>query len=302
MKKGLRLGIDLGGTQVKLALVDEKGRIHADARVDTVFNPQKLVAALRTAVKPWFKQELLGTGVGVAGDIDSAAGVVRISPNLHWRRVQLKRLLEKAGFPRPVVVDNDANAAAWGAYHVELKGRPRNLVVLTLGTGVGGGLILDRKLFRGATGSAGEPGHLTLDPNGIRCGCGGRGCLETFLGKKYLIAWMRRELTRRGRPVPKDLTPLSMAKAARRGDRLSLKLWEHAGRALGIGLSDLINVLNPDTILLTGGIAGAFGLLMRSARPEIQSRTFATPRGAVRIMVSAENQHLGVVGSALLVE
>lgn len=302
MKKGVRLGIDLGGTRVKLALIDEKGKIHATAHVDTVFNPRKLFADLRDAVRPWLKRKLLGTGVGVAGDVDSTAGVVRISPNLKWNRVPLKKLLEKAGFPRPVVVDNDANAAAWGAYHVELKGRPRNLVVLTLGTGVGGGLILDGKLFRGATGSAGEPGHITLDPHGTKCGCGGRGCLETFLGKKYLIAWMRRELIKRGRPVPKGLTPLSIGNAARKGDKLSLKLWEQAGRALGIGLSDIINLLNPDTILLTGGIAGSFDLLIRSARPEIQARTFATPRRAVRIRVSSENQHLGVIGSALLVE
>lgn len=301
MRQGLRLGVDLGGTQVKMALVDHRGRLAAQAAVETVKNPRRLVAAMKAAAQVWFHKRLLGTGVGVAGDIDSARGVVRVSPNLGWRNVPLKKMLKSAGFPQPLFIDNDANAAAWGAFHVELKGKSDDLVVLTLGTGVGGGVVLKGHLLHGVTGSAAELGHMNVDPRGLRCSCGNLGCLETFLGKDYLLASARREWARRGRRWPKGMTPFHLAQIARRGDAAAKAVWARAGSALGVGLGNLINIFNPDTILLCGGIAGASGLLLRSAAPGIR-RAFATPRRAARIRVAANTRHLGVVGAALLVE
>jgi glucokinase len=302
MRPGLRLGVDLGGTHVKMALVERSGRVKALVQVDTVKDPRVLVARLKESVRPWLGRKLLGTGVGVAGDVDPAQGSVRFSPNLGWHHVPLKDLLRSAGFPRPLFVENDANAAAWGAYHLEMKRRCTHLIVLTLGTGVGGGVVLNGRLYRGITGSAGELGHVSIDPDGTPCGCGSSGCLETFLGAAYLKDWMRREMERQGRKMPDQWSPQDMHKAARQGDRMALRLWERAGRALGVGLANFINIFNPDTILLCGGIAGASDFLLRYARPEIRQRTFQTPRRAVRIRVAKGNQQLGVVGSALLVE
>ncbi|MGQ0645280.1 MAG: ROK family protein [Elusimicrobiota bacterium] len=302
LRPGLRLGVDVGGTQVKLALVDQAGRVKAAGRVDTVRDPRVLTARIQNAVRSWGIKRCLGTGVGVAGDVDSQSGVVRISPNLGWKNVPLRERLASAGLPAPILVDNDANAAAWGAYFVELEGRPRNLVALTLGTGVGGGLVLDGKLYRGATGSAGELGHVAVDAGGEICGCGARGCLETFLGRDYLVRSMAGELVRLGRKVPPGLTPLEISRRARRGDPAARRVWEKAGRALGVGLAGFINIFNPDVVLLTGGIAGSARLLLRHAGPEIRRRAFATPRRAARLLVSAKNHDLGVIGAALLVE
>ncbi len=301
MKRGLRLGIDLGGTQVKLALVDGGGRVVSLKKVDTPPVPRAMVSAIKKTLAPWFDRSLLGTGVGVAGDVDSHRGVVRISPNLGWKNVPLKKMFSEAGLPRPLYVENDATAAAWGAYHVELKRRSRNLIVLTLGTGVGGGLVLEDRLYRGASGSAGELGHMVIDPKGPACPCGTRGCLESFVGGVQLVRYARRSFRREGKPVPAELTPHVLYRAARRGEKAAKRVWERVGRALGTGLSNLINILNPDTVLLCGGVAGAAPLFLPHARAEMERSGFAAARRAVRLRVSTQNQHLGVVGAALLV-
>jgi glucokinase len=290
VKKGLRLGIDLGGTMVKLALVNEKGRCLAVKEVATVKAPARLAGLLMGAAKEWLSSHrIVGTGVGVAGDVDSARGIVRFAPNLKWKNVPIKQFLRRAGIPAPVHVENDATAAAWGVFHTGLKKKSRNLVVLTLGTGVGGGLVFDGKLYRGATGSAGEIGHMVLDPSGPVCPCGNRGCFEATLGGVALA--------RRG----KAASPYELYLRARKGNRAALAVWKEAGRALGQGLANLINVLNPDTIALVGGVAGAAPLLLKFARPAL-AKAFQTPRRAARIVVPAQNKHTGVIGAALLVE
>jgi glucokinase len=302
VRPGTRLGVDLGGTSVKLALVDARGRVLEQEKVGTPESPRALVAALKQAVRPWRSRRLLGTGVGVAGDVDPVRGVVRFAPNLKWSDVPLKKMFRAADFPGPLYFENDATAAAWGAYHAELKGRSRDLLVMTLGTGVGGGLVLGGKVHRGVTGSAGELGHMVIDPSGPRCGCGNSGCLETFLGGVHMVKWARNELRRSGRRVPPGLSPGMLYQMARRGDVLALRLWRRAGWALGLALSNLINVFNPDTVLLCGGVAGAAPLLLKHARPELTRSRFVTARNAARIRVSTDNQNLGVVGAALLVE
>ncbi len=301
MKKGLRLGIDLGGTSVKMALVDERGRVVDGIRVETSGKPRKLVRSLKIAAVSLLKgRRPLGTGVGVAGDVDPVRGVVRFSPNLHWKNVPIKALMS-AGFPKPLFVDNDATAAAWGAYHVDLKGRSKNFVLLTLGTGVGGGLVLDGKLYRGATGTAGELGHVCVDPDGPLCGCGSTGCLEAFVGNRHLVRWAMEEYARRGRRAHEGLTPKDLNHFARRGDPVAKAVWKRMGRALGTGVAGFLNIFNPDTVLLTGGVAAAAPHFMPSLRREVSVRAFATPRRAASILVSPQNNDLGVIGAALLV-
>ncbi|MBI4397109.1 MAG: ROK family protein [Elusimicrobia bacterium] len=300
-KQSLRLGIDLGGTQVKTALVDARGKIVSMMRVDTARDPQQLVEALKSALRPWLGLPLIGTGIGVAGDVDPEKGLVRFAPNLKWKSVRLKDLFQKAGFPRPICFDNDATAAAWGAYHVELKRHARHLIVLTLGTGVGGGLVLNGQLYHGATGTAGELGHITIDTEGPACGCGNTGCLETYLGAAHLVKWAKRQMAVRGRKAPEDLTPRDLSLAAKKGDAVAKQAWQRAGDALGIGLSNLINIFNPDTILLCGGVAGASPLFLPRAKAVIARRAFQTARKAATVRVSEKSQHLGVIGAALLV-
>jgi glucokinase len=302
MRKGIRLGVDVGGTTVKLALVDERGRVADRRTVGTSGRPKTLAAALRRAVGPWLEgRRVLGTGVGVAGDVDPDRGVVRFAPNLGWKNVPLKSLLEAAGFPRPLRIDNDATAAAWGARHTEVRGRVPNLVVLTLGTGVGGGLVLDGNLYHGSTGTAGELGHVCVDPDGPRCGCGAKGCLEAFVGNRHLVSWARAEYARRGRRAPEELTPQSLNERARAGDAVARAAWERAGRALGVAVAGFLNAFNPDAVLLTGGLAAAAPRFMPALRRELRVRAFRTPRRAAQILVSARTNDLGVVGAALMI-
>ncbi|MBL0059378.1 MAG: ROK family protein [Elusimicrobia bacterium] len=301
MRKGLRLGVDLGGTQVKMALVNERGRILERIQVSTVKDPRSLVRALAAAAEPWGSRSLLGTGVGVAGNVDPARGLVRFAPNLGWKNLRLADLFRQAGFPSPVVLDNDATAAAWGAHHLEFGGKTRNLIVLTLGTGVGGGLIFDGRLYRGSSGTAGEVGHLTVEAGGEPCPCGHRGCLEAYAGGASLVRWARRAYAKKGRVVD-PLNPKILYDRALRGDSVARAAWRRAAGALGTALTGLVNVLNPDTLLLTGGVARAARLFLPEATRVMKKNAFKTPARAVRVLVSKRMEDLGVVGSALLVE
>jgi glucokinase len=300
MRKGLRLGVDLGGTSVKLALVDERGRLHDKVAVDTVKQPRALVKRLSEAVRPWSNRSLLGTGVGVAGDVDSQKGVVRFSANLGWRRVSLAALFRKFKFPAPIVLDNDANAAAWGGYHLELGARPKSLITLTLGTGVGGGLVLNGQVYRGVTGSAGEIGHLVVQEGGDPCACGNRGCLESYLGASAMVRWARAAYAKK-KQVVEPLDPKILEQRALRRDPVAQEAYARAARALGTALTSLVNLLNPDTILLTGGVARGAGLFLPQAMGILKSGAFKTPARAVRVVVARGKSDLGVAGAGLLV-
>lgn len=311
-KRIFSLGIDLGGTGVKLGFVDQEGKLGDTSRFATpiggdplavidliVFHAQKLLADARTRIK--------GIGIGCAGDIDSVKGVVRISPNLGWRNVPIKTLLGRK-LRRPITLDNDANVAAWGAYVVEAKRRVKNLLCVTLGTGIGGGIIIDGKLYRGATGSAGEIGHMTLYPDGIPCKCGNQGCLERYIGARDLSAAARRAIeggeqsliTRLVQSELDHITPLIIQQAALKGDRLALKMYDEAGERLGIGLASVVNMLNPDWIVLAGGISRAGPVLLDPIRRTLHKRAFPTPASAVKLFISRKDQDLGIIGAGLI--
>jgi glucokinase len=313
MAEPLALGIDIGGTGVKLGLVDRNGRISSLRKMPTPKGVPAIQAAEAIAeeasklVGAVQASRLTGVGVGVAGDIDSQAGVVRMSPNLGWRQVPIRRLLANA-LGRPVLVENDANVAAWAAFRVEAKARVRNLLCVTLGTGIGGGIVVDGRLYRGATGTAGEIGHTTLDPNGHPCACGNRGCLERYVGARAMSEEARRaikggEKSQIAKLVKGDLSkiePLIVQRAARQGDRLAKRLWKDAGERLGISLASMVNVLNPDWIVLSGGLSRAGGLLLDPVRRMIKERSFQAPARAVKLVISRLDQDLGTVGAALL--
>jgi glucokinase len=307
----LYLGVDLGGTEVKLAIVDEKGKICKESVFPNNYSsaPKDVIAEIiaRARKLEAFKK-LSGTGVGVAGDIDQINGVVRFSPNLEaWKNVPLKAMLEKE-LPGPVVVDNDANAAALGAYWLDAKGKANNLICITLGTGVGGGIICNGTLHRGATGTAGEIGHMTLDPNGPRCKCGNMGCIERYLGARYLsVEAMEQVKMGKSKIIPRlvegrlpDITPHILFMAAQKGDPLARDIWHTAGQRLGIVIASLINLLNPEMIVLAGGVSQAGQLILKPIRDTVKLRAFSTPSRACKIVVSRFHKRLGVVGAALL--
>jgi glucokinase len=214
----------------------------------------------------------------------------------------------KSSLPEPIVIDNDANAAAWGAYWLETDGKIKNFVCITLGTGIGGGLIINGKLYRGATGSAGEIGHMPLDPYGLRCNCGSFGCAERYLGANYL-SMQAKEAVERGRSkiISKltegnidNITPQILTRAANMGDQLSKEIWQQAGERLGVILAGVVNLLNPEMVVLAGGVSLAGQLILKPLRDTVKKRAFKTPAKACQIVISRYNQNLGVVGAALL--
>jgi glucokinase len=305
------LGIDLGGTQVKVAVVSATGEILEESvfanRIDSI--PQEVIDQIIAHAKAMknFKR-LSGTGIGVAGDIDQENGVVRFSPNLTaWKKTPLRKMLT-GRLPEPIHIDNDANVAALGAFWLETKGKVKNLVCVTLGTGVGGGLVCEGKLYRGATGSAGEIGHMPLDPNGPQCNCGSHGCIERYVGAPYL-GLEAQDAVKAGKSKimlnlvngkVEDITPAIIARAAAMGDPIANTIWEQAGERLGIVLAGVINLINPEIIVLCGGVSRAGTLLLKPIKKTIADRAFRTPARACRIVISRYNQKLGVVGAALL--
>jgi glucokinase len=308
----LTLGIDLGGTGIKFAIVDASGRMIRSAKVLTPSKSHpsevsELIVAQAKGLIGSSHKKISGVGVGTAGDVDPKTGVVRLSPNLGWKNVPFKALIARH-LKYPIRVENDANVAAWAAYVVEAKRKVKNLICVTVGTGLGGGFILNGELYRGATGSAAEIGHVTLYPDGIQCACGNRGCIERYVGA-VAMSQQAREAIEAGastivtRMVQDDMTKISpyiLQEAARLNDKFALGMWNTIGERLGIGLAGLIDVLNPEWIVLAGGLSRAGNLLLDPVRRTILQRAFPTPARAAKLVISKLDQELGVVGAGLI--
>lgn len=288
------VGIDVGGTFTKICLVGPDGAVRRSAQIPTQprREPAEFVRRVTAVVGGWRFGSL---GLGLAGGVDQDDGALLFAPNLQgWIGFPFKRVFERL-FRVPVAAENDANAAVWGGYVVALGKRPRHVVGLTLGTGVGGGLILDGRLYRGATRSAGEAGHQTLSPRGPLCRCGKRGCLEAYAGT-YGIQRAARRLMKR---PPHPLTPRSVADAARAGDRGARAVWEEVGGWLGLGIANLCLVYDPEAVLLLGGVARAGALLLDPVRRVLDAQPFREP--FKRLILRAPAGHeWGCVGAALL--
>jgi len=307
------LGIDIGGTGIKLGIVDQVGKLGRTLRFATPpkSDPKEVIRLIAQHAQKMLSAtphlKIKAIGIGVAGDIDPKIGLIRMSPNLGWRDVPFKALLSQH-LRYPIILDNDANAAAWAAYIVEAKRKIKNLLCVTLGTGIGGGIVIDGKLYRGATGTAGEIGHMTLFPEGIPCRCGNQGCLERYLGAKDLAQFARHAIesgqssliTRMVQGQLDQITPLIIHQAARKGDRLALHLYEEAGERLGIGLASVVNFLNPQWIVLAGGISRAGSVLLDPIRQTLLQRSFPTPAAAVKLFISRKDQDLGILGAGLI--
>jgi len=297
------------------------GRAAADA-VDVV---SRLTQDLTSANK---NHEVVACGVGSAGLVDTAAGVVRLSPNLpEWRDVELQRMVAEA-LGLPTSIGNDANAAAYGEFVAGaargatnavvltlgtgigggLAGAARgatNAVVLTLGTGIGGGLILDGKLYRGG-GFAGEIGHMTVDLYGDPCPCGSAGCLERMANAEAVVRNVRR-LVEGGRKSvlvttggAEALTAKKVGEAAAAGDAVATEALEETGRALGAGLANLVLILDPDVIVIGGGVAAAGEPLLAPARDEMAGRCYCSGAALPPVVPAELGSTAGVVGAALL--
>ena len=307
------IGIDMGGTLIKMAVVDDKANIIEDAviKTDITALPKEIIENIVDVLKR-FKSynKVKSIGIGIAGDVNFKQGIVRFSPNLpKWNNIKLKEKMELLT-NKKVYVDNDANTAAIGAYWLDIKAKADNVVCVTLGTGVGGGIIINKKVYRGNTGTAGEIGHITIVPNGNKCNCGNNGCAETYIGVRHVVRDAinllkenkSKYIMKLANNDIKQITPKLLFEAAKKGDKTAKQVWINAGEKLGILLADVINFINPDYIVLCGGISNAGKLLIAPAKQQIRTRAFKTAAKLCKIAVSKYTSKLGVVGAAMLVK
>jgi glucokinase len=311
MSKSFYLGVDMGGTHIKIAIVNEKCLILEEAVINTDIEEQpvniiKNILSETTKFKNYSK--IKSIGVGVAGDIDYEKGFLRFSPNLpKWKKIPLKNMFEKL-FHKKTFIDNDANTAGLGAFHLDSKGRAKSLICVTLGTGVGGGIALNGKIYRGVSGTAGEIGHITIDPNGTKCNCGNYGCIETFVGAKHFSRFAS-EYIKKHKSVliskfvkenNSQMTPHILFNAAQLGDKTARDIWKITGEKIGIFISILINFANPDMIVFCGGISKASKYFLEYAEEEAGKRAFKSAIAKCQIKISQHENKLGVVGAAML--
>ena len=292
--------IGLGGTRIKAGLVDDDGQIVARSTVPTG-EPRggpEVVARIARAIEPMLGQAT-GVGLAAAGVLDRATGLIRESPNFpSWRDVPLgERLASEIGCP--VTLDNDANAVVWGeARHGAGQGVD-NLVGYTLGTGVGGGVVLDGRLWRGARGMAGELGHVVVVRNGHRCGCGGRGCLEQYVGAVAL----RRQLDDLGyQALARSVdAPRVAADQARGGDRKLQGLFTQVGEHLGVAIAGILHALDIQRVILAGGLSGASDLFLEATQESMRAHAFKSMATGIDVIPGSLREDAGIIGAASLV-
>lgn len=309
------IGIDIGGNKVNVALIDPTGTLFYKEVIETkqYLAPKKLVAKLAGIVKTIQTnhpdKHIKGIGIGAAGIVDHERGIITFSPNIGWHNFNLGTMMHKAT-KLPVVVDNDANAAAWGIYYLHYANSFRHFLCVTLGTGIGGGFIFDKKVYRGASGAAGEIGHMTLIPDGLACSCGNRGCIERYAGTRGIVERTEQYLQEKGVPITslfpdennnRPLTPEVVATAAAQGNEHALHIWKQTGDMLGTMFASVINLLNIELIYITGGLAYAQPWIEKPIKDAIKQRAFTVPARAVKIIFAKHKKDTGVIGAGLLV-
>jgi glucokinase len=297
------ISIDLGGTNLKVALMDLSYQIKLKSILSTkaFIKKETLIRAIIDSVRDIIKSNalhrnnILGIGLGLPGPIDAEQGIVHFFPNIPgWREVKLKKILEQT-LRLPVFLDNDANLMALAEFKLGAAKGLRNAVCLTLGTGVGAGIIIDGSLYRGSTFCAGEIGHMPINEKGTRCNCGGIACLETYIGNNRILENARRLFKR-------DISLEELSRKAKRHDRLAQGLWSVVGTKLGIALAGVVNLLNPDAIVIGGGVAGAGKILFDKVKEIILNRAMRIQAKHVLVLKAKLGSDAGLIGAAILVK
>lgn len=304
------IGVDVGGTKIAAGVVDEAGTVVAARRRPTpagdTARTAKAIGLLVEELARSFPVEAVG--IGAAGFVDAARATVIFAPNLAWRDEPLKERVEEAT-GLTTVVENDANAAAWGEHRFGAARDARSAVVLTVGTGIGGGVIVEDELVRGANGFAAEVGHIEIKAGGRRCGCGLRGCWERYGSGTALVHEAReiatvapvlaRRLLELAEGDPQGITGLHVTQAAKEGDPQALEVFDTVGTWLGRGMAVLAALLDPEIFVLAGGVSEAGELLRKPAEvaflKQLTARSFRPP---VQVRLATLGADAGIVGAA----
>ncbi len=316
------IGVDIGGTKTTVALLDRKESIVCELveptpKVDFTESQRgserilKLVVSLIEKIFDITGTALSnvgGIGIGVAGTVDFKSGTVILSPNLPFRNFGLRDAMYQH-FKIPIFLDNDANAAAWGEKCFGAGRGISEAICVTIGTGIGGGLIINNKIYRGSIGCAAEIGHMIIDKNGPRCGCGNYGCFEVMaagpaIAKRAQAAIAKKPNTLVLKMAGGDMDRVngeSLALAAAEGDELALKVLREVGEIVGIAFASLVNIINPELIIVGGGVAETGDLILKFAEDTVRNCAIKPNSEMVKIVKAQLGNRAGLMGAAALI-
>jgi glucokinase len=309
------VGVDLGGTAIKAGLISKDGKIIKKTSVDTLADKgpdiviDQIKKGIQFVIEDVSNNQIMGIGVGFPGVVSVEKGTVENPPNLPgWEKVALGEILQNK-FNINVTVENDAKAAAVGELIFGAGRGLTNFVMVTLGTGVGGGIIINKKLYRGEIGAAGEIGHTTINYNGQKCNCGSFGCLETYVGNNYLVNHVKDELKNHKDSLIFELikgdldslTPKTISTASEKGDDYAASVIIDTGRYLGYGLASVLNILDISKIIIGGGVSGFGKILFQSTQDTIKERALKSLAAKVQVLPAELKNDAGILGASALV-
>jgi glucokinase len=308
MKEPVYIGIDLGGTTFTIGLVRPNGELVASGNYETLIergHEEIIDRMAQETVRLWeregySREDILEVGIGSPGPLDLKAGTVITTPNLKWVNVPLRDMMAER-LKLPVTIDNDAVSATFGEFWVG-AGKPYNDVIgITLGTGVGGGIILGGRIHHGAQDIAGHVGHMVIQMDGRQCGCGNHGCLETYASATGIVA-STVELLKTDRPsslrdIP-QLTSKRVYEAAVKGDKLALEIFDRTGYYLAVGINNLLNVINPEAVILMGAVANAGDVLLAPIKQYLKKMAFPRIYEETGVLRGTLRELAGVIGAA----
>jgi glucokinase len=313
MKKYV-IGVDLGGTNIKAAIFDLNFQFLRDLSIPTeaAGGPPHVLNRIKGAVKTLLSElgasadEVVCMGCGVTGIMDPEEGLSIFSPNFpNWRNVHVVNIMKET-FDFPVFIDNDVRVNLYGEWWFGAGVGYRNLMLITLGTGLGSGIVNEGKVVYGTTASAGELGHMNMFPDGPPCGCGGNGCLETYASATGMVNTMKRELAAGKPSIIREWTNGDVSKITARmiseafdaGDPLAIEVMRFTGVVLGTGLANAINLLNPQLVIVGGGMAAAGDRLLNTVRETINKRALPLSAEVCRLVTAQLGERAGMIGAA----
>lgn len=316
VKQEYLIGVDLGGTKILAGVFNQQIKCLGKSKTSTksARGPAAVIDRIANCVRDAVDEcdldlkQIKGIGLGAPGAVDTANGKVIFAPNLGWENQSITKELEKI-LGAPVFLENDTKICTLGVYHVEFETKPKNMIGIFIGTGIGSGIIIDGKLYGGANHTAGEIGHMILEVAGPKCACGNRGCFEAFAGRAALFRKIQ-ALVKEGQktvltemlgPELTDMRSGDLRKALRKGDKLVEKVIEEAAEYIGMACGNIINLLNPEVIVLGGGVIDALEDEMMSIIVETahDCALQGTDKG-IQIIASKLGDNAGIVGGAVL--
>ncbi len=312
---GKRIGIDVGGTNVKIALVEDGKIIYSNsvptyAKMGYEYTVNNIKQSIRDLMKETSttEKDIEGIGFDFPGQVDYKTGVVKLAPNIPgWVNVPIAQMIEEE-FHIPTKIDNDVRCAALGELKFGAGRGCENFICITVGTGIGSGIVINGQIVRGASNAAGELGHIKLRmEDGPLCGCGDSGCLEAYASGPAIVS-MAYDYLKGGKSAKfaelagdGEITPYIVAKAAEAGDPVAKRIFEIVGYRIGMGLVSVINLLNPEKVIVGGGVAECGDLLLEPIRRTVKSRAMKVAGETVEIVPAQLGNSAGVIGASMLI-